>query len=244
MNYAAFLFDIDGTLIVSGGAGQYAMGEVADAQTSPQDWKSTISFSGRTDRSIISDFFRLYGIEESDEAIGGFIDNYLGKLEQHLNERTGKVLPGVTQTLDCLMDQESALLGLLTGNIRRAAKLKLTRYELTKYFYEDGVTTGGFGDLHPERDDVARAALAEAKDKWGDRVAAEHTWVIGDTPNDVKCARAIGAKVVAVATGRYSLEELAATEPDFAVSDLAQADAWWDHLAEVYGINAPASLTD
>jgi phosphoglycolate phosphatase len=242
MNYAAFLFDIDGTLLVSGSSGQYAMGEVAEREHAPQDWRGTISFSGRTDRSIISDFFRLYGMEETEDKVTDFANAYIDRLGDHLTQKEGRVLPGVIPTLDYLLQQDQALLGLLTGNMRRAAKIKLSHFDLTKYFYENGETTGGFGDIHPERDDVARAAFSESREKWGERIAPEHTWVIGDTPNDVKCARAIGAKVVAVATGSFSVEELAASRPDYAVKDLTQADDWWQYLADAYGINAPAAF--
>ena len=113
-------------------------------------------------------------------------------------------------------------------------------YELDQFFYRDrpdGV--GGFGDRHRDRDDVARDALAEAREYLLPDVSPEHVWVIGDTPNDVKCARAIGAKVVAVATGSYSFEELVATNADHVVEGLGHAAAWWAELADQYAITTP-----
>ncbi len=239
MSNPIFLFDIDGTLILTGGAGQEAMGHIASNNVVDKPWSSQIAFAGRTDRSIVSDFFRLYNIEETPENFANFCDRFLQALEDYLPKRTGEVLPGVVETLECLYRQQQVNLGLLTGNLRRAAKLKLDHYRLARFFYHEEEALGGFGDRQHERDDVAREALVEIRERISADVDPQDVWIIGDTPRDVQCARAIGANVVAVSTGGYSLEELASTEPDFLVADLTRADQWWDHLAEAYGIQSP-----
>src|SRR5205807_10014890 len=106
------------------------------------------------------------------------------------------------------------------------ARLKLGHFGLFNFF-----GFGGFGDQHWERDDVAREALAAVREQFGPRVAAENIWVIGDTPLDISCARAIGARVAAVATGWHSLDELAACKPDLLLADLSDAGPFLNFLS-------------
>src|SRR5205085_6726418 len=112
--------------------------------------------------------------------------------------------------------REDVAVGLLTGNIRAGARVKLGHFGLFDYF-----ALGGFGDHHFDRDDVAREAWDEIHRRFNGRVAAERVWVIGDTPLDVRCARCIGAKAVAVATGWHSRDELAEHAPDLLLTDLS-----------------------
>jgi phosphoglycolate phosphatase-like HAD superfamily hydrolase len=111
------------------------------------------------------------------------------------------------------------VLGLLTGNVRSGARHKLGHFGLWDYF-----RCGGFGDEHYERDDVARMAMSEVRAHLGREIDAGDVWVIGDTPLDVQCARAVGAKVVAVATGWHPIEELAEHNPDYLFADLSEAE--------------------
>ena len=111
------------------------------------------------------------------------------------------------------------ILGLLTGNVRSGARHKLSHHGLWDYF-----ACGGFGDEHYERDDVARSALAEVRAHLGRDLDPRDVWVIGDTPLDVRCARAVGARAVAVATGWHPAEELAVHEPDHLFTDLSDAE--------------------
>jgi phosphoglycolate phosphatase-like HAD superfamily hydrolase len=115
---------------------------------------------------------------------------------------------------------------LLTGNVRAGARAKLGHYNLYEHF-----AFGGFGDAHFDRDDVAREALASAMAHLGPRASPDRVWVIGDTPLDVRCARAIGAKVVAVATGLHTIDELSGHSPDLALSDFSDATAFLDLIA-------------
>ncbi|MBI1312203.1 HAD hydrolase-like protein [bacterium] len=211
----AYLFDIDGTLLSSGGAGQAAM-EVGLARafgiTAPTEG---ISVAGRTDFAIITDLLDYHSIEPTAENRRRIIDEYLAHLPTELAARHGLILPGVIELLNCLSSQADTHLGLLTGNLRRGAELKLTHFELIQHF-----KCGGFGDDHRHRDDVARAALDDLQRIVPDALP-DNLWVIGDTPADVQCGRAIGASVLAVATGLYSTEQLAATEPDYLVEDFS-----------------------
>lgn len=239
MKELVLLFDIDGTLIHTAGAGGAAMGDVVTGEKDSTSWKDKVIFSGRTDRSLINEFFDIYNIENTPENFANYRERFLEALEAYLPERDGCVLPAVNTTLDRLTAAPNVKLALLTGNLRKAARLKLTHYGLADYFYGEQDAPGGFGDNQPDRDDVAREALAEVRERFGD-VSPEQVWVIGDTPADVKCGKAIGANVLAVATGRYSQEELEATNPDLVVSDLEHADAWWSRLESDFGVSATA----
>jgi phosphoglycolate phosphatase-like HAD superfamily hydrolase len=211
------LFDIDGTLIASGGAGKAALEAGFAEEFRTKAVIEKLSLSGRTDRSIVRDLLRSSGIEPSDANIARTLSAYLRHLPQHLTTNTvARVLPGVVDVLVRLSVREDVLVGLLTGNIRAGAEVKLGHFGLFEHF-----AFGGYGDLHWDRDDVAREALAEVRFLLGARTDPERIWVIGDTPLDIRCARAIGAKAVAVATGWHSREELATHQPDLLFSDLS-----------------------
>lgn len=213
------LFDIDGTLLNSGGAGQHAMEQALAEVFGVAGPYEDIPAAGRTDRAITSDLFAFHQLEPSEERFGEFLASYLMHLPQSLATRDGRVLPGIEPLLQELEKQEPLALGLLTGNFEIAADLKLRHYGLDRHFQ-----FGGYGDHHYDRDDVARWALEEAARHLACELQADRVWVIGDTPSDVKCARAIGAKVIAVATGIFSVQELAATRPDALFETLEQTE--------------------
>lgn len=210
------LFDIDGTLLSSGGAGKAAMEAALHDRFGVPGDSGGIPFSGRTDRGIMRDLFHRHGVEESAENCRDFLEAYLAALPDFLARHPGKVYAGVAELLAHLHGRDDVWLGLLTGNVREGARHKLRHYALLHFF-----RGGGYGDVHFHRDDVARAALAELRQHLGERAQPERIWVIGDTPLDVQCARAIGARVAAVGTGWHSLDELAASEPDLLFADLS-----------------------
>jgi phosphoglycolate phosphatase-like HAD superfamily hydrolase len=175
-----------------------------------------VAVHGRTDRGITRDFFRHHGVEDSPEHWVRFREAYLRVLPGTLAARPGTVLPGVLPLLERLAARADIALGLLTGNTREGAHIKLAHYGLDRYF-----DFGGFGDDHLERDDVAREALAAVSRRLNGNVNLARVWVIGDTPTDVSCGRAIGARVIAVATGNHSRDELAASGPDHLALDFA-----------------------
>ena len=210
------LFDIDGTLLNTGGAGQRAMERALKTAFALTDLSHDIQAAGRTDRAITTDLFHHHGIADEPANWDRFQNAYLKQLPGTLAELDGSVLPGVFALLDTLVSRGDVALGLLTGNFRRGADMKLVHYKLDHHF-----EFGGFGDDCFDRDDVARVALTEACRHLDREYTPDHIWVIGDTPSDVKCARAIGAHAVAVATGIFSYEELEPTQPDYLFADFA-----------------------
>jgi phosphoglycolate phosphatase-like HAD superfamily hydrolase len=215
---AVCLFDIDGTLLSSGGAGQAAMEAALESTFGVTAPTEGISVAGRTDRAIVTDLMQFHDVEDSEANWSRFVDAYLVRLPHELASREGLILPGVEELLAELHCRKSLTMGLLTGNFRRGAELKLNHYELSDYF-----SGGGFGDDHFNRDDVAKAALADVREKQEIPSDAE-VWVIGDTPADVQCGRAINATVVAVATGLHSIDDLEACDPDFLCEDFADVE--------------------
>lgn len=173
-----------------------------------------VPFSGRTDRAIAGDLFALHGVADSIANWERFRAAYLQELPGCLASHQGVVLPGVGAFLDSLRKRPRVAVGLLTGNVREGARLKLDHFGLWNHF-----AFGGFGDEHYDRDDVAREALAVVRRHVVEE--PEQVWVIGDTPLDIRCARCIGARVVAVATGWHSAAELEGESPDLLVADLS-----------------------
>jgi phosphoglycolate phosphatase len=201
------LFDIDGTLVRAGGAGLMAM-QLAMAELHGIDQIPQVTVHGRTDYSIVSDIFDQLSVEV-ETARGAFCNRYCELLEETLPRCQGRVLPNVVELLEHLSVREDVSLGLLTGNMKRASDAKLRYFKLQQYF-----SYGGFGDHHTSRNDVASVAMQAAIDSLQDDFREENVWVLGDTVNDVTCARSIGAKVVAVETGGGTREDLESASPD------------------------------
>jgi phosphoglycolate phosphatase-like HAD superfamily hydrolase len=210
------LFDIDGTLLSSGGAGKAAMEAALATEFGVAAGTDGVPFTGRTDRAIVRDLFSRHGIDHSEGNRQRFLQAYLDHLPICLAGHAGQVLPGVAALLERLHGRATVRVGLLTGNIREGANRKLGHFRLLHYF-----AFGGFGDEHFDRDDVARAALRALHEHLQAEPDPARIWVIGDTPLDVQCARAIGARAVAVATGRHTLAELAPSQPDLLLADLS-----------------------
>lgn len=210
------LFDIDGTLISSGGAGKAAMELALCTEFGVAELLDQVPYSGRTDRAIGHDLLRLHGIEGSAENWDRLVAVYLGHLPESLHRHPGRILPGIDRLLDQLRARGDVAVGLLTGNIRAGARIKLGHFGIFEHF-----AFGAFGDEHLCRDDVARAALSALRDHLNGSAHGGQLWVIGDTPLDIRCARAIGAQVVAVSTGLHSTDELAKEAPDLVLVDFA-----------------------
>ncbi|MEX2187669.1 MAG: HAD family hydrolase [Pirellulales bacterium] len=225
MSHVVCLFDFDGTLLSTGGAGRAAFEAALVEDFALGSLRGNVAMSGRTDRSIAGDLFRAHGVDDSPENWQRLRTAYLGRLPDSLAQRPGRVLPGVAELLAELGRHDRFTLGLLTGNTAVGAQLKLGYFDLFRHF-----RFGAFGDEHLDRDSVAREALRLIRRHVAADHPAEQVWIIGDTPLDVQCARAIGAKAVAVATGVHSLDDLAASKPDHLAADLgnvAELMAMW-----------------
>jgi phosphoglycolate phosphatase-like HAD superfamily hydrolase len=220
-----FLFDIDGTLVSSGGAGRAAMQQALASEFGQVSGAVDVPFSGRTDRAIGRDLFRSNRIDQTAANWTRFRDAYLRHLPTCLASHDGQILPGISALLEHFHGRPDVAMGLLTGNLREGARLKLSHYGLFQHF-----AFGGFGDEHLHRDDVAKDALRAVRVHLKDYVEEERIWVIGDTPLDIGCARCIGARVLAVATGWHSREQLAAQHPDLTLSDLSDPRPFLERL--------------
>jgi phosphoglycolate phosphatase-like HAD superfamily hydrolase len=216
--------DIDGTLLLTGGAGQSAFAETFASDFGTPKLDGKVYFSGRSDKAITMDLFRSHGIEPSQANWERFRAGYLNRLEKSLIACQGAVLPGVPALLHALAARGDVAIGLLTGNMREGARRKLCHYGLWDWF-----PFGGFGDEHMERCDIAAAALSAAElhligDDAGSTsngtTANRQIVVIGDTPHDVRCGRSIGACCVGVSTGITPAGELQAANPDVLVETL------------------------
>ena len=217
----AALFDIDGTLIRTHGAGQRAFGAAFKSEFGLADACRDTDFAGRTDRGLAADILDANQLEPSPANIQRVFKGYLRWLAELLPTDHCEPLPGVQALIDGLRDlPEPPVIALLTGNHSRGAELKLVHFNLWHEF-----AWGTFGETHETRDELAHHALDSARERMGAKLKPAEVLVIGDTQRDIQCARAIGARVLAVATGSESVEELAGHQPDFLVNSLREITA-------------------
>ena len=215
------LFDIDGTLVHTNGAGVRAFGRALASQFRVPDDTSFVRFGGRTDPGLAREFFLKYDIEPSRENFRLFFDCYVYWLDHLMAETTGAVCPGAWRLLCDLRNlRQPPIVGLLTGNIRVGAEIKLRRFGLWECF-----EMGAFGDDHEDRNEIAVIARERGMRLLDADLRGEEIVVIGDTPADIRCGRAIGAKVLAVATGTPTLAQLRSHAPDWAVTNLGKVGA-------------------
>src|SRR5438067_9957819 len=219
MQKRLLLFDIDGTLIHSGGAGVEALKLALTERFKIEDDLKDIEIAGMTDSGIVISILKKHKIPATAENVAAFLDSYVHFLSKELPRRKGNLLPGVLALLKKLKTRKHLVLGLLTGNVSRGAQLKLGHYGVWHFF-----EFGAFADDHHDRNELGAFAQARAKEKHGREFSAEEIDVIGDTPRDIACGRALGARTIAVATGRWSRDELAKYEPDFLIDDLSEVE--------------------
>lgn len=232
-----FLFDIDGTLLLTGHAGEHALRLALRERFGVDDDLSSISFAGSTDSAIARQIFAAQGIPATPENIADLFDGYVHHLARELPQREGCVLPGIMALLDELHGREDCVLGLLTGNIERGAELKLSHYGVWDYF-----EFGAFADDHVDRNRLGPVAHSRAVEKHGVSFGAEDVFVLGDTTRDIDCARAAGFVAVAIATGGCDAARLAAHNPDFLFENLADTRDVMDRL--LHGRGAPRRKAD
>ena len=222
------LFDIDGTLVLTGKAGLRGMNRALHEVFGQPRALEGIPVAGRTDWAILTDAVRLYGRELDEALLDDLRARYVACLAEeieHTGEGTKAVMPGIRPALDALAERDDVLVGLLTGNFIEGARVKLGHFDLWRYF-----RFGAFGDDAADRNLLVPVAVGRARAFGWPDVAASDVIVIGDTPADVACAHAAGATAVAVATGGSSVEELRATGAEFVFEDLADYSLLLDAL--------------
>lgn len=215
------LFDIDGTLVHTGGAGVKAFAKVFQTEFDAHDHFEKLKFAGRTDVSLVREFFNYHNIPATPENFTRFFDRYVFWLDHILAHSRTEMCPGVLEFIGQLkLLRQPPLLGLLTGNIVLGAEIKLRHFNLWNEF-----ETGAFADDSESRDEIAAVAKQRGGRVLRRNLHGEEVLVIGDTPFDIRCGRAIGAKVLAVATGGATWEELKHHGPDWLVRDLREISA-------------------
>jgi phosphoglycolate phosphatase-like HAD superfamily hydrolase len=215
------LFDIDGTLVHTGHAGTQAFAKTFATEFNLHHGAEKMKFAGRTDVSLVREFFKIHALPETSEHFAQFFGRYVFWLDHILARSQTQICPGVWELIHALRAlPQPPVLGLLTGNIQLGAEIKLRHFNLWDQF-----AFGGFADDHEERDHIAAAAFARGRRVLGEHLQPQEVVVIGDTPFDVRCGKFIGAKTLAVATGGAKLDELKVIKPDWAVADLTHISA-------------------
>lgn len=223
------LFDIDGTILRSGGVGRIAM-ERALTKVFGSSGNSEYHYDGKTDRQIVRDLMRLEGLSDADidAQMDDLLAAYLEGLRSELGSgnRTVHVYPGVRELLDELEQQEKVVLGLLTGNIEQGAHAKLGAAGIDVSRFR----VNAFGSDNEERPELPAVAQRRAREILGAEVAGNRLIVIGDTPADIRCGESIGARAIGVATGRYTVDQLQSHGAYAVFETLADTDAVMERI--------------
>ncbi|MCS7091561.1 MAG: HAD family hydrolase [Verrucomicrobiota bacterium] len=212
------LFDIDGTLIRTAGAGVGAFIQALADEFGIRDGMDRLRFAGRTDTSLVREILHAHSIHATTEHLQRFFDRYVFLLEERLQRLGGEILPGVLSFLDGLQQLRPVpVVGLLTGNIRLGAEIKLRHFGLWDRFQ-----IGAFADDAEDRAVIAALARRRGERRLGHPLHDNEILVVGDTPHDIECARAIGARILAVATGEFGLDDLRLHRPCWLVQNLGE----------------------
>lgn len=216
------LFDIDGTLVDTGGAGMAALRDTACeifGEAGPE-----LDLAGATDLGIIAGVLEHFNQPATSSSIDAYLKTYHRRLEWNLEHGDfgGRVLSGVIELLELLSLGPGVHLGLLTGNTRIGAEIKLRHFGLHHHF-----GFGAYGCDAADRNQLGPRAIERARKHTGIQFTSRDTWVIGDTPKDVACAQAVGARCLAVCTGRFNSSELLACGADLALPTLENVGKWW-----------------
>jgi phosphoglycolate phosphatase-like HAD superfamily hydrolase len=209
----AWLFDIDGTLLHTDGAARESFAQALAEVLGVQDDLRDVAFAGRVENAILADILARHGVTFTERQEKRFWVRVYANMREALRPGRGRLLPGVVDLLDAIAAEPAWLVGLLTGNRSEMARIKLDHFGIAGRFH-----FGGFGEQAGDRNTLARALVSRVEVRYG--VPPGRCVVVGDTEHDVACARAAGARVVAVATGWTSRDVLAACEPNLLLADL------------------------
>jgi phosphoglycolate phosphatase len=218
------LFDIDGTLCLTGRAGWRAMNRACQEVVGVDEAMANVEFAGRTDWSILTDIMAKYGRTVDAALLADLRDRYvrhLGEEIQHRGTGVKDVMPGIPPLLEELQQRDDVALALLTGNFLEGARIKLEYFDLWKYF-----PCGAFGGDAASRNDLVPIALSRARECGIINGQPSNVLVVGDTPNDVECALVASVTPIGVATGGYSVEDLRGAGAEIVFEDLSDANAF------------------
>ncbi len=218
------LFDIDGTLTLTGGAGMRAMNRACADVVGHDNAMDGVALAGRTDWIILDDILRNAGRALDATLLDQLRRRYVAHLAEEIQlpgRGVKDMMPGIRPLLDALQRREDVALGLLTGNFLEGARIKLEYFDLWRYF-----PCGAFGGDSANRNDLVPVAIRRARECGIADVQPSDVLVVGDTPHDVACARVAGATPVAVATGGYSVEQLRETGAEIVFRDLSDTAAF------------------
>ncbi len=229
MSHTLLLFDIDGTLILSGGAGLRALNQTFHELFQVQDAFTGITTAGRTDGEIIDEALRQSQITSTEAVLVEIQRRYEGRLTEEIQlpgPRKG-IMPGVEDLLMFLSVRRNVTLGLLTGNFQSTAKIKLDYFGLSDYFL-----CGAYGSDALHRNALVDIAKQRAKLLGVEILSARDILIVGDTPLDVACARAAGSKMAAVATGQFDVVALEKAGAEIALENLRDRQPFLELLEE------------
>jgi len=215
------LWDIDGTLITSGGAGERALLAALKAGFGVDGSLDWLEYSGRTDAWIAHEVLRHYGLPDTPKNIQHYLESYLSALLAAMPNPRARLHPGILTLLETLHHRADLAQGLLTGNLQRGARIKLEQFSVWHYF-----EFGAFADDSSQRNDLGPHALRRARERHGLEFPPQRVFIIGDTPWDIECGKVIGANTIAVATGSFSVEQLRAHAPTAVFADFNDTEAF------------------
>ena len=216
------LWDIDGTLIDSGGAGERALRLALKREFAIEDSLNWLEYFGRTDAWIARAILQNHHGTASPETIRRFLNAYLQALAEEIHNPHAHILPGIAAIIATATRHPLMAQGLLTGNLRQGAEVKLGHLGLWASF-----PFGAFADDSEHRNELGPFALRRASSYCGTDFRPKDVFVIGDTPHDIACGKAIGAQTIAVATGRFSGEQLRSHNPTMVFEDFANPEAFF-----------------
>jgi phosphoglycolate phosphatase len=216
----AVLFDIDGTLVDMRGAGRLSFVRALKSVFGWDDEIPYINFAGNTDLGVLQEVARHHGVTLTDADRKRFFRQLPRELEQTVKEVQLVIYPGVPELLEKLSERPDVILGLVTGNVAESARIKLQQFNLHHHF-----VLGAFGDDHANRADIARLALRRIENRMKDDDRLRNCYLVGDTPHDILAARSIAATSIAVATGKFSEDDLKKAGADYVLTDLRDTTA-------------------
>lgn len=225
-------FDIDATMITTGGVGIPAMIDAGRELFGPGFRADGIPFAGRLDPLIISDMLILSGQEPSPANMRAMRETYRRHLARYLKPGVGRALPGVLPLLDALEQRPETALGVLTGNFEETGSMKLRACGIDPSRFHIGVWGDDSPHHPPARDHLPAVGLSRYHSRFGRPADPRRTTVIGDTPHDIACARAHNCRSLGVATGQFSVDQLLGSGADLAVKDLSDTALVLDWLAQ------------